>query len=244
MKQLNRGLLVTKSFTSAFSRSTLRQPVFIALLLVSPLLGLVIRPMPGLLGRYLPNFDFEVQVPLILAVVAGFPAYLFGLLGALMLLDERDRDLLPAFQVTPISDRGLLSAKVVPAMMLAFAGTPCALLLSGQVHSLTPGAVIIAAFIAAPSAAFYALLAASLAGNKVQGITIGKIMGTALPAPVLLVLIPGSWRYAALIFPPSWAAGVFMNVDLRWPWIIGGLVYVSVLAVLAWNLARKRYFKN
>jgi hypothetical protein len=54
MKQLNRGLLVTKSFTSAFSRSTLRQPVFFALLLVSPLLGLVIRPMPGLLGRYLP----------------------------------------------------------------------------------------------------------------------------------------------------------------------------------------------
>ena len=38
-----------KSLSSSFGRSALRQPVFTALLLIPPLLGLMIRPMPGLL---------------------------------------------------------------------------------------------------------------------------------------------------------------------------------------------------
>ena len=231
-----------KSLTSAFGRSALRQPVFTALLLLPPLLGLMIRPMPVLLTRYFPLFDFHRWVPLFLAVAAGFPAYLFGLLASLMLLDERDRDLLPALRVTPITDRGLLAAKVFPALILALAGTPTALALSGQLSRLSPVAVIAAALIAVPSAAFYTLAAAALARNKVQGITIGKIMGTVLPAPVLLALLPAPWGCIALVFPSAWIGGMFMDPSHQGLWAMGGLAYSSILALLAWRPAMKRYF--
>ncbi len=234
------------TLTGTFGRSALRQPVFAALLLAAPLLGLLIRPMPGLLERFVPGFDFYQWVPLFLAVTAGFPAYLFGFLASLMLLDERDSDLLPAMRVTPLSDGGLLAAKVLPAMILALVGTPIALSLSGQLSRISPGAVIAAALIAAPSAAFYALIAAALARNKVQGITIGKILGTVLPAPVLLVLLPPPWRFIALVFPSAWMGGVIGNhsLQLQWLWAAGGLLYASALALLAWRAAMKRYFET
>ena len=230
------------TLSSAFGRSALRQPVFTALLLVPPLLGLMIRPMPGLLTRYFPGFNFYEWVPLFLAVAAGFPAYLFGLLASLMLLDERDRDLLPALRVTPVTDSGLLAAKLCPVLILTLTGTPITLALSGQLSRLSPGAVIAAALIAVPSAAFYALIATALARSKVQGITIGKIMGTVLPAPVLLALLPAPWRFPALIFPSAWIGAVFMDTSHQGLWAMGGLIYVSVLALLAWRAAIKRYF--
>ena len=148
-----------KSLTSAFGRSALRQPESTALLLLPSLLGLMIRPIPILLARYFPLFDSSRWIPLFLSVAACFPAYLFGLPTSLMLLDERDRNLLPALMVTPVTDRGLLAAKVFPALILALTGTPIALALSGQLFRISPGAVIAAALIAVPSAAFYTLAA-------------------------------------------------------------------------------------
>lgn len=232
-----------RALGGVFWRSALRQPIFTALLLVPPALGLMIRPMPALAARYLPAFDIQQWMPLFLAVVAGFPAYLFGLLAALMLLDERDRELLPALRVTPVSDRGLLLAKIVPASILAIIGTPTALLLSGQAAVIAPMGILAASLIAGPSLVFYAITASSLAGTKVQGITIGKIMGTVLPAPVLLALLPGPWRWGALIFPSSWVGGIFLDSENQWLWAAGGLVYTSALVLLVWKSGIKRYFK-
>lgn len=229
---------------AAFWRNALRQPIFAALLLISPMLGLIIRPMPALAARYLPAFDIQRWIPLFLAVVAGFPAYLFGLLAALMLLDERDRDLLPALQVSPVSDRGLFLAKIVPAFLLSTAGTPIALLLTGQSGAITPTGIIAATLIAGPSVVFYTVTASALAGTKVQGITIGKLMGTVLPAPVLLALLPGPWRWAALIFPSSWMGGVFLDPINQWFWAAGGLIYSSALVLMVWKFGMRRYFRK
>lgn len=230
--------------SAAFWRSALRQPVFAALLLIPPLLGLVIRPMPALTARYLPTFEVQLWMPLILAVVAGFPAYLFGLLAALMLLDERDRGLLPALRITPMRDIDLLLAKIIPAFLLATAGTPAALLLSGQASVITPMGIITAALIAGPSAVFYAITASALAGTKVQGITIGKLMGTVLPAPVLLALLPVPWRWGALVFPSSWMGAVILDTPNQWVWASLGLIYTSALALVVWKAGMKRYFSR
>jgi hypothetical protein len=206
------------------------------------MLGLMIRPLPELAGRFLPSFDVQEWMPLILAVVAGFPSYLFGLLATLMLLDERDRGLLPALRVTPMTDASLINAKILPALLLAAAGTPVALLLSGQASHLTPAGITAAALIAGPSAAFYALTGTALARNKVQGITAGKIMGTVLPAPVLLALLPEPWRWMSLIFPSTWIGAVFMDPGREWIWAGVGLVYTLMLALAAWTYGKKRYF--
>lgn len=229
---------------AAFWRNALRQPIFAALLLIPPMLGLVIRPMPALAARYLPSFDIQQWMPLILSIVAGFPAYLFGFLAALMLLDERDRDLLPALRITPITDRGLLLAKIVPAFLLASAGTPTALLLSGQAGIITPAGIVAATLIAGPSAVFYTLTASALAGTKVQGISIGKIMGTVLPAPVLLALLPGPWRWGALVFPSSWVGAVFMDSGNQWLWALSGLLYSATLVLIVWRFGTRRYFSR
>ena len=237
------------ALADAFGRNALRRPVYAALLVVPPLMGLLIRPMPLLLGRLFPAFDFAAWMPLFLAVAAGFPPYLFGLLAALQLLDERDCGLLPAFRVSPMSKNALLAAKAVPAAALAAFGTAAALLLTGQAASVPPFCIAAAGIIAAPSAVFYALVVTGLARTKLQGLTAGKVLGTVLPAPVIWSLAPSPWRWFALPFPSTWA-GAAMTVSgasaagtavFR---SAVGMVYVSVLATLAWILSRRRYFSD
>ena len=231
-----------ESLAGSFSRSALRQPIFAILLFVPPLIGLGIRPLPGLLEHYLPKFDFSEWIPLFLAVTAGFPAYLYGFLASLILLDERDQDLLPAIRVTPLTDRGLIAAKLLPAMILALTGTPITLALSGQIFQISLSTAIAAAIIAVPSTAFYALIGTALARNKVQGISIGKVMGMTLLAPVLPVILPAPWSFLALLFPPAWIGRVLREPAHQGLWAVGGLLYTSVLAMLTWRWAMKRYF--
>lgn len=230
------------SLADAFGRSTLRQPVYILLLIAPFLMGLLIRLLPVLFTRFFPAFDYKAWMPLILAVTAGFPPYLYGLLASLQLLDERDRGLLPAFRVSPMSEGTLLAAKAVPAALMAALGTVPALLLSGQADSVSSLAILAAGFIAAPSAIFYTFIATSLSRSKVQGLTAGKILGIPLLAPVLWVLTPNPWRWAATIFPSAWAGAAMTGPGTAATWFLGGFVYVSLLAVLSGLLARRNYF--
>jgi len=247
---MNRNISLSPVFrrigthTAGFGRTVLRQPVFAVLLLIPPLTGLMIRPLSGILGYYLPDFDFSEWVPLFLALTAGFPAYLFGFLSSLILLDERDRGLLPALRVTPLSDRGLLAAKLIPAMMLSLFGTPAALALSGQAYRISPAALAAAAIIAVPTTAFYALAGTSLARNKVQGISIGKVMGLLLIGPVLLAMLPAPWRFFSLIFPSAWLGWLIEDPVNQIYRAAGGFLYVTALSMIKWRGAMKRYFEE
>ena len=226
----------------SFGRSALRQPIYTLLLLLPPLMGLLIRPLLLLLRRYLPSFDIDAWIPLILAVTAGFPPYLFGLLSALMLLDERDCDLLPALRVTPVGERSLLAAKILPAALLSLAGVPAALLFSGLAHRIPAWSPAVLGLMAAPTAAFYALLVTGLSGSKVQALTWGKILGTALAVPVLLEILPSPWRFGALAFPSSWMAALCIEERGGAVWAAGGLLYAILLVLLSWRMARRKYF--
>ncbi|MDF1566743.1 MAG: hypothetical protein P1P77_01855 [Spirochaetaceae bacterium] len=226
----------------SFGRSALRRPVFTVLLLLPAAMGLLLRPLPAGLALAAPGFDPTPWMPLFLGVVAGFPPYLFGLLTGLMLLDERDRHLHPALRATPISDRGLLAAKAAPAALMAMIGTPITLILSGKMAEIPFGAVIASGLIAAPYTVFNALIAASLARNKVQGMTVSKILGTLLAAPAAFLLAAEPWRYSFLVFPATWISAAF-NYPEDWVfWSAGGFIYAGTLALFAGKTAMHRYF--
>jgi len=226
----------------SFGRSALRQPVFTALLLLPAAMGLLLRPLPAGLALAAPDFDPTPWMPLFLGIVAGFPPYLFGLLAGLMLLDGRDRHLLPALRATPISDRGLLAAKSAPAALMAMIGTPITLILSGKITDIPFGAVIASGLIAGPSTVFTALIVTSLARNKVQGMTVSKILGTLLAAPAAFLLAAEPWRYSFLVFPPAWIGAAFNHPEDWLLWSAGGFVYTGTLALLVGKAAMRRYF--
>ena len=224
-----------------FARSAIRQPVFAVLLVVPPVMGLFLRLALSLLDRRLPGFDSNVLLPLLLAVTAGFPPYLYGLLASLMLLDERDRDLVPALRVTPISLDGLLLAKIVPASVLTFAAVPVTLNLSGRIGVLPVWTPIAGGLLAAVLAALYTLVIIRFSATKVQALTAGKILGTALIAPTALVFLPRPWSTAFLLVPGNWIASSFLRPSgLLYAAI--GLVYITGLTLLFWKTGRKRYF--
>lgn len=229
------------ALADSFGRSALRQPVFAILLFMPPLMGLFVRLLLVLLRRFLPAFDPVPWIPLFLGVSAGFPPYMYGLLAALMLLDERDRELLPAFRVTPLSDRVFMAAKVVPAMLLSMVGVPLCLYLSGQANLLPVWSPVAMGLIAAPMTAFYVLLVTGLATSKVQALTLGKILGTVLIAPVGLALFNSPWRLLLLIFPSSWMGAVLLG-DSGYIWAIGAFVYALFLATVTSRMTLRNYF--
>lgn len=225
----------------SFGRSVLRQPIFTVIVFLAPAMGLVVRLCLVLLGRYLPAFDAGPWIPLILAVSAGFPPYLYGLLAALMLLDEKDKGLLPALRTTPITDRSLLTSRTGPAAVLASVGAPLTIYLSGESGLFPPWIPPVMGILAAPLTVFYTLLVIRLSSTKVQALTVGKILSVLIMTPIGWALLPDPWRFAALVFPATPMASTLTG-SRGVIWALTAFTYSLALLLLLRGGARRYYF--
>ncbi len=232
---------VASALTAAFGRSALRQPIFALLLFVPLLMGLFLRLAMGFLSRYFPNLEPAPWIPLILAITATFPPYLYGILASLMLLDEKDRELLPVFLTTPIRKRSLILAKLAPAAVLAAIGAPTCIGLSGLSSYLPASAPILCGLIAVPLTLFYGLFILRMSGNKVQALTFAKISGSLLIAPVGLALLNPPWRFLFLVMPGTPMAAM-LTEGHSMLWFLPAIVYPGVITWLLWKPALNSYF--
>ena len=204
-------------------------------------MGLFLRLVLVSLDRFLPGFDYRPWIPLLLAVTAGFPPYLYGLLSALILLDEKDRDILPALRVTPLSNASILMTRIFPAAVPAAAAVPACLYLSGQSQSLAFRSPAAAGILGALLSIFNSLVVIRLSSTKVQALTVGKLLGTVLLLPAAFVLLSPPWNYLTLILPGTWLAPLLLSSQ-GVLWGAAGLIYTLVLTAFAWRSTLRSYF--
>ncbi|MQA97312.1 MAG: ABC transporter permease [Streptosporangiales bacterium] len=178
------------------------------------------------------------------AAVIG-PALVIGSLAGLLLLEEKDQRTLSALRVTPLPPsayplyRGLVTvalATVYTVAVLALSRLASAeVILAGVPVGVTCGMVAIVV----------SLLIAGPAGNKVEGLAIGKAIGLPFAIiPMGAFFLTGSpWEAAFGVLPPYWPAKALWSAwegGTIWPYVLGGLAYNTLLIAVLLRLFRGR----
>lgn len=217
--------------------------------LLAPLLAVaVLRFAVPIITTYLDqryNFDLIPYYPLLLSLlVLGLPSG-FGSLAGFMILDERDDDTLTALRVTPTSMYGYAGYRIFAAIILSFLYTLGCISLTG----LTPDPLILslvpAALLAGLLSPLVALVLATLANNKVEGLALGKAFGLFILGPLAAYFVGTNWQLLFGLLPTYWPAKTFWVAAEGgnfWPYFLVGFTYYLALVSLLLHRFREKVF--
>lgn len=175
------------------------------------------------------------------AFALALPGFLIGWVTGFLLLEDRDDGPLMAMEVTPIGKGGFLLYRTAVAAAISF--------LLGLVScwAIFPDmsiwlALMLSAMLSM-EAVSVAFLLLALAGNKVEGLALSKLLNFASIAPILAAL-PWAWRYAGGVVPSFWigeALQLSSGDALPLAAVLGaGLVAHVAVAALSLLLALRR----
>lgn len=159
-----------------------------------------------------------------------------GTMAGLLMLDERDENLVAYYGVTPLTRRGYYRYRLFLPSLLALTLTALFLLLSGLTEIRAESGYSLLLF--ALEAPCIALFLAAAAANKVEGLALSKLCGILFAGPVVVSFVPEPWEAAGMVIPTYWPAksytlGVSHEPVLSAATFIIGLAYHLMLLLLA-----------
>lgn len=146
--------------------------------------------------------DFAVIILLI--IVPLLP----GTMAGLLMLDERDENIITYYAVTPLARNGYLCYRLFLPTFLSVLLTTLFFLLSGIAKIQTESGY--ALMLLALEAPCIALLLASFAANKVEGLALSKVNGLLIAGPIIVSFVPEPWQYLGMWVPTFWPAKCYM----------------------------------
>ncbi len=234
------------AFGTNDARNVRRDSMLLTFLLAPLLAVVVLRIAVPIVATHLDqrySFDLTAYYPLLLSLlVLGLPSG-FGSLAGFMILDERDDDTLTALRVTPASMTGYATYRISTAVTLSFLYTLGCVSLTGLapgslIHSLIPAALLAGFF-----SPLVALMLATLADNKVEGLAFGKASGIFMLGPLAAYFVGPNWQLLFGILPTYWPAKAFWVAaegGNYLPYVLFGLLYHLILLALLLNSFKKK----
>lgn len=230
-------------------KSIRREPLLLYMLVIPPVMVLVLRLILPRATAYLSeNLDFDLvpYYPMLLSFffVLQIPL-LFGVLVGLLVLDERDSNTLTALRVTPISMRGYALYRGGGAVLLSSAYVLLTLFSSGFVPISLALAVAAVALLAGLMAAVFALIVATFASNKVEGLALTKALSVFMLGPLAAYFVRSDWQLFFGLLPTYWSAKTFWVAGEGgnfWPYALAGLIYSVLLLPLLLRRFRRKVF--
>ena len=222
-----------QALTATDIRNIRRDSLMKFLLIYPWILGLAMRFLiPFVTDGLAATFDLRPYY-LLLASFFGVVIVppLAGFVVGFLLLDERDDGTLSALQVTPLPMNLYMLYRIALPLLLSIASAyivlPLMNLVSVPYLQLLP--IVLLAAVEGP---IFALVLASLASNKVQGLAVMKGMGIFFIAPTIAWFIGEPWQWIVGLIPTYWpvkAFWVLMGVESGvstsiWPFLAIGLV--------------------
>jgi fluoroquinolone transport system permease protein len=233
-------MLAIRALTLADWRNVRRDSLLQFVLIYPFILGLLMRWLiPFVTEALADRYDMTQYNDL----AAGFfgllivPA-LVGVAFGFLLLEEKDDRTLTALQVTPLSPGSYLIYRLALPALVSFVSVlvvlPMMNIVDVRVATLLP-----MAFVAAMEAPIFALLLATIARNKVQGLALMKAAGITLIIPFVSWFVPEPWQWLMGIMPTFWPVKTFWIMQSGasyWPYFLIGLTYH---AVVLWFMIRR-----
>lgn len=230
-------------------RGTYRDPLLVMLVL-APVIWTtgvaVLTPMIAdlLAERY--GFDLVPYYPLVLTAFLLLTSIIIaGGLAAFLVLDEIDAGTFAALRVTPVPLSTFFGYRAATVMAVTTIYVIATMSFSGILEPGLIPALIPIGMVAGLSAVVTLLLIMAVAGNKIQGIAMVRVLGMLIAGlPCLPWFIDSAWNLAFGVLPPYWAAKAFWVASeggTWWPHLLGGVIYNLAIA---WPLFRRFVAKN
>lgn len=133
-------------------------------------------------------------------------SYIFGVVTAFTLLDDRDDAVLMSLKITPVSVRFYVFIKLVISYIFGVLATLLLVYATDFLPGESFGDILMISLVAALQGPVIALIVNSFAKNKVEGFVIMKLSGLILMIPVLVFWV-FDWKEVFLVFSPGfWPA--------------------------------------
>lgn len=238
-----------RAFGANDLRSVRRDSLLVYMLIIPPLMVVLARLiLPAARGYLSRNFGFDLvpYYPMLLSFffVLQIPL-LFGVLVGLMILDEKDDDTLTALRVTPISMSGYALYKGGAAVALSFLFVLVALPLTGLLPASLLPVVAPSALLSGLMAPIFALVIATFAANKVEGLALMKVLSIFMLGPLAAYFVGSPWQLLFGLLPTYWPAKAFWVAGEGgnfWPYVLAGLVYALLLISMLLRRFRQKVF--
>ena len=155
---------------------------------------------------------------------ANFP----GFIVSFMLLDEKDLGLFPVIKVQPISLSGFLKVRIGFITVFGFVSSLLILLFNGIVEFTVIKSVVIS-ILSAFTVPVLVLTISFIAKNKVEGMTLLKVMNVTLLLPVAIFFIHSPTEYLLGVFPAFWVYKFIEFEDISYLIAFAGFIYLLCL---------------
>jgi len=194
--------LIQTDFKNIFRDKSLFSVLFVPFILIS-----ILRYGIPIATTYLPVLS-EYYVPIVAfscILSATFPAYIM----AFVMIDEKDQKLFNVFKVMPFSFSKFVLYRLGIVALFSFLFSIMMLSLNGLIV-FSFAKVFILSLIVSLEAPLVQLFVVSFAKNKIEGLTMFKLVNMFLILPVLSWFFETVWIKIMSIIPVYWT---FMAVD-------------------------------
>jgi fluoroquinolone transport system permease protein len=190
--------------------------------------------LPLAQGYLIDYFDLSDHYDFATLFILTMAPMMSGMVIGFNLLDDRDENILTYMSVTPIRKEGYLLFKVFAPLLAVFVQSFFIVIIFnlGQMNLLRLVPLIILLALETP---MYALIMASVASNKVEGLAIGKLMGISVAGPVIACFFTSWWKYFAGIMPTFWIAEAYFAQGVNY-WIFLGIGFLVHGCFLVWTM--------
>lgn len=196
-------------------RKIIMREFILVYIMLAPLFMIAIFKwqLPNIVAWAAPYVNLNQYMHLISLMVVLFAPMLFGLVVGLMMLDERDENVLEAIAVTSISKEFYLSYRLIVVYIVSFFYTFLAMAYF-NVHVVSISQQIPLFLLNALIAPFTVLLLVTFSGNKIEGLVYAKAGNFLTWAPIVAYFLSPPYRYIFAIFPTYWTAfAYFAAID-------------------------------
>jgi hypothetical protein len=222
-------------------RSLLRDPVLRLMAVMPIVVALAFRLLVPVADAALTRavdpeiFRLLEYYPIISAFLIQLAGMFAGGVTGFSLLEDRDEGVFAAMAATPLGRGGYIASRLVFPGIAATVGSAVVVPLAA-LHVPEPGSFVCALIAAAPLAPSVSLLLSGLAGNKVEGLAVFKLLGLLFLGP-LVVALPPSFHFVGWPLASYWAARAYLaSVPAA-----AGHATLSVLCSLAYAAVAFRF---
>ncbi|WHY21447.1 hypothetical protein QNH28_10890 [Paenibacillus sp. G2S3] len=161
---------------------------------------------------------------------------LTGMMTGLLMLDERDENVISYYAVTPLMRRGYMVYRLFLPSVLCTLLSSLYFIVSGlSSFQLEHIYILLLLAIEAPC---FALFLASFAANKVEGLALSKIGGLFIAGPIVAYFVPSPWQFTGAWIPTYWPAKLFFVINAASSFsvlayfMVGLLFHLSLLSIM------------
>ncbi|MBN2281765.1 MAG: hypothetical protein JXQ65_14380 [Candidatus Marinimicrobia bacterium] len=230
---MNKIKIQSKSLIKSIVRDSFMVFILFIPIFVAVLFRIVMPILQGYLSGY---FDLSEYYEFITIFILVMGPMMSGMVIGFNLLDDRDENILTYMAITPLRKEGYLLFKVF-APMVAVLIQSILILLIFNIGNINEYKLFPLLFLLAMETPLYALLMATFASNKVEGLAFGKLMGISLAGPFFSYFLPSLWRFTGGLFPTFWICESYFASG--WMYLLFWLIGFVMHSLLLWQMNKK-----